>query len=106
MSSCIPGQFIDILKKTEHIPSRDVVLDVKTAADYEILRNYATGGETHDGIEVELAVFITHGVTAWLHPYRQGCSQGRVKPERSERDEGRWLLAVLLANMIESRGGI
>lgn len=108
MSGYIQEQFIAILKKTDP-PHVDVNgwLDARTTADYETLRNYATeGGEAHDGIGDELSVFITYGVTAWIRPFRQTCHQGAVKPKRLVQDEGRQLLTILLANMIESRGGI
>ena len=107
MSSCILGQFIDILKKTDPPSSSgdNGELDARTSDDYEMLRNYATeGGEAHDGIEVELAVFITNGVFGWIRPCRQGRSQTRINSEKPVRDRGQWLLSILLANMIESRG--
>jgi hypothetical protein len=107
--SYIPEQFTAILKKTNPLPSDGgvLVLDARTAADYETLRNYATeGGEAHDDIEVELAVFVTHGVTAWISLYRQGRNQGRGRLERPARGGSQMLLAILLVNMIESRGGI
>jgi len=67
-----------------------------------LLRNYATeGAEAHDGAVAELAVFIAHGATAWLRPRQQSRSQGW---ERTNQGECQDVLAILLANMIESRG--
>jgi len=79
--------------------------DARTADDYETLRNYATGGgEVHDSVELELAAFITNGAATWIRSCRHGCSQGRAKWERPLHGGGQNLLALLLANMIESRG--
>ena len=79
--------------------------ETRNAADYETLRNYATeGGEAHDGAEVELAMFITHGAAAWIRPRWQSLSHVRSKMEGPLQDGGQRLLAILLANMMESRG--
>jgi hypothetical protein len=80
---------------------------MRSANDYEILRSYATEeGEAHDGVEVELAIFIARGAIAWIHLRKQGRSQRQVIRERPEQSGARDILAILIANMIESRGGL
>jgi len=77
------------------------VKNTKTVDDYEALRNYATGGEAQDGAEVELAAFVARGTAAWI---RTGNGAKNYRRERPVQGEAQRLLAILLANMIESRG--
>jgi hypothetical protein len=75
--------------------------NARTTDDYETLRRYATeGGEAHDGAEAELAAFIAHGAATWICQRRQA----QARHERRGQGESRGILAVLLANMMESRG--
>ena len=80
--------------------------DARTANEYEMLRDYATeAGEAHDGIEDELAVFMAHGAAKWLRLCKQHRVQGRGNRKKTAQGLGLGLLAILLANMMESRGG-
>jgi len=91
---------------------------MRTASDYEVLRSYAVeGGEAHNGVVTELAVFVACGSAAWMRACRQLRSQVQAKWEspiygenvnRKVHGNGnsRRMMAVLLANIIESRGGL
>ena len=80
---------------------------MRTSADYETLRHYATeGGETHEAAISDLAVFVTRGAAAWLHSRLPNQCRWRAMREMPGQSGGLGMLAVLLANMIESGVGL
>jgi hypothetical protein len=103
-SRYIQGLFTGILKKTDHANNSGMGRDARTADDYEALRYYAAeGGEAHGNIEIELAVFIAQGSAAWIRLHRRGWGHVQPNQAKPEQGEGRGLLAILLANMMESK---
>jgi len=92
-----------ILKKTEHLIGSGEHIE-RTAADYEELRSYAIGGhEAHETAISDLAVLITYGTGAWLRPRNERYSY-QTKWEKPEYGNIGGNLAILLANIVESRG--
>jgi len=102
-SGYIRGRFTAILKKTDFCQTADGDFDVRTTADYEMLRNYIVeGNEAHDSIEPELAQFIAYGSADWIRQQQKIQIKNPAKWTGPIRRYVEGLLTVLLANMMES----
>ena len=115
-----PGRFTATLKKTDAHPAivqqRDNNAPANhTHADYEALRQLAVGsetavrfmaesGRTYDEAEGELTLFVLQGAAAWLKRSINQHNERRIDCVRPHQRYYAGNLAVLFANIIESRG--
>jgi len=90
-----------MLKKTNPPSSSDNDIIVRAAHDYETLRDYAVNREGYDGVESELAIFISHGAAAWIRSSGDKRQQRPVERRQGTREMNEGMLAILLANIME-----
>jgi hypothetical protein len=98
---CIPGRFIVISKKTDPRPSAGEDFEVRSAEDYEALRHTIVDeAETYNCAD-GLVEFTTCGAAAWMR-LRKNSSQQKTRRNKPICGYAAGLLAILLANMVES----
>jgi len=58
--------------------------------------------EAHDGVEAELAVFITHGSAIWIRQSNQNHDEKRQKWDKPTKNvDYQGQLTILIANIME-----
>ena len=100
-SRCIPGRFTVISKKTDPRPSVEEDFDVRSADDYEALRHTIVDEAEAYDCDDELVEFTTCGAAAWMR-LRKGGNQQKARWNKPICGYTAGLLAILLANMVES----